>query len=236
MTTDCNWDYGLDRMGGEYFFAVDDKWDTAGAVVRIAYLPAYYVDCGVRHDFLSSCLVAPIFAPGSCDPHTGDSEFILVDVAYVDSSAHWVTQQVFLSAHCGADGDDDCRWWHRAWFAWLDGKRYGAPIVWVAGAKHANYYSQSKCNSGGAMKMDTCEYSNVSRRFPVLFTQQNIGSRATPLRDCAGPFWGSEETSSEAIECMWNTTTVSRFNGWQSSAIGPAATLYGSHLSQYAGF
>lgn len=233
---DCNWDYGLNRMGGEYFFAAEARWGAQGPVVRIAYLPAYYWDCGVPHDFISNCLLSPIFAPGSCDAHTGDSEFMLVDVSYAASSAHWVTQQVFLSAHCGASGDDDCRWWNPASLAWVDGRKYGAPVVWVSEGKHANYYSQSKCNSGGALNMDTCEFNTASHRFPVVYSQQNVGSRNTPLRDCAGPFWGSQETSSQVIECMWNTTTLSRFNGWQSSMVGPPPTLYGDHLSVYAGF
>ncbi len=235
---DCNWDVGFGRQGGEYFFVVQRAVDPfkQPADIRIAYLPAYYWDCGAQHDFLSWCIFGDIFAPGSCDAHTGDSEFILVDVSYDPVSAHWVTDRVFLSAHCGASGDGDCRWWNRTSLSWVDGKRYGAPQVWVSEVKHANFYSQSKCDSGGAMNMDTCEFNDTWQRFPIVFTQQNIGSRTLPLRDCDPPFWGSTETDPTATECMWRTFHVSRFDGWQGYSSGPAASLYGNLLRTYAQF
>lgn len=109
FTVDCDWDYGIGRMGGEYYFAVERKPSSPGFLVRIAYLPAYYRDCGVPAQRISLC---HLFA--SCNPHTGDSEFMIVDVKYEPSSNHWVTQTVFLSAHCLTSADGDCRWWDRA--------------------------------------------------------------------------------------------------------------------------
>lgn len=43
FTVDCDWDYGLNRMGGEYYFAAQIKSKAVGVVVRIAFLPAYYM-------------------------------------------------------------------------------------------------------------------------------------------------------------------------------------------------
>jgi hypothetical protein len=236
MMHDCNWDYsvgtpGVGRMGGEYFFAVERKQGQSGFVVRIAYLVSDYWDCGVPVQRIHICRLTSL-----CDGHTGDSEFIIVDVAYEAASAHWVAQQIFLSAHCLTVADGDCRWWDRSRFSWADGRRYGAPIVWVSEGKHANYYSQAKCDGGGAMGFDTCEFNNGSHVFPVVYSQQNIGSRSTPLRDCAGPFWGSQETNPQALECMWSTTIRSRFDGWQGYASGTAAALYGDLLRLFAEF
>lgn len=231
FTVDCDWDYGIGRMGGEYYFAVERKPSNPGFVVRIAYLPAYYWDCGVPAQRISLCHLS-----ASCDPHTGDSEFIIVDVRYDPSSNHWVTQTSFLSAHCLTSADGDCRWWDRASFQWVDAKRYGAPVVWVAERKHANYYSLGQCQTGGFAGFDTCEFNSAGHRFPIVYTQQNIGSRATPLRDCAPPFWSSQLTNPQAIECMWNTTQRSRFDGWQGFSSGAPAQLYGNLLSTFAAF
>jgi hypothetical protein len=118
----------------------------------------------------------------------------------------------------------------------VDDRRYGAPVIWVSERKHANYYSFDKCEGGGAVGFDTCEFYNASHRFPIVYTQQNIGSRATPLRDCAPAFSGSELTNAEAIECMWNRTQKSRFDGWLGFSSGAAAELYGNLLSAFVGF
>ena len=70
--------------GGEPYWATryfDDPQHIGwGQFVRIAYLPAYYRDCG----------------SGS---HRGDSEMIVVTVAYNGTSRHWELTHIFLSAH-----------------------------------------------------------------------------------------------------------------------------------------
>lgn len=150
------------------------------------------------------------------------------------SSNHWVADEIFLSAHCPDGGD--CRWWSRDLFSYVGGKRFGAPRIWVAERKHANYYSAGKCNGGGFFGFDTCEFSNTSHRFPFVYTQQNVGSRATRLRDCVTPFWGSSIPNAQAVECMWDTSQKSRFDGWLGFSSGSPAVLYGNILAQYAGF
>ena len=46
VARDCNYDTGVGRQGGEYYYGVQPYHDGANTVVRIAYLPAYYLDCG----------------------------------------------------------------------------------------------------------------------------------------------------------------------------------------------
>ena len=82
--------------------------------------------------------------PG-CAPHSGDSEFLIVDVSYDFESTHWVTDAIFLSAHCAGGGtSDDCNWQNTANFEWRDGNLIGAPVIWVLEKKKANYYSEER--------------------------------------------------------------------------------------------
>lgn len=229
LAHDCNWDYSLDRMGGEYLFAVERRVDAIGSYLRVVYLHAYYIDCGPPLD--SKCFIS------ACDPHSGDSEFTIIDFRYDAASTHWVAQQVFLSAHCPFSAANwNCRWYARGAFAWVGGQRYGAPIVWVSEGKHANYPSASACEEGGAYNSDSCEFNDSSRRIPIVYTQQNVGSRIERLQDCMAPFWGSPLTDPSTQECMWRTHGVQRFNGWQSAVYGPPPQRYGDILLTYAGF
>src|SRR5213083_138342 len=46
VAVDCNYDPGVGRQGGEYYYGVQPYHDGSNTIVRIAYLPAYYWDCG----------------------------------------------------------------------------------------------------------------------------------------------------------------------------------------------
>lgn len=230
---DCNYDYDFVRMGGEYFFAGEKKFKGEPGngywVARIAYLVSYYVDCGPVVD--SKCDFVPPPWDVQCDPHSGDSEFIILDLRYNVNTTHWETEFVFLSKHCPSD---DCRWYSANAFGYMDGHALGVPRVWVAEGKHAHYESLSACNSGGFLNMDTCEFNTTVHRIPIAYSQQNIGSRATPLTDCTGPFWGSPMTDPSKTECYW--TVTNRFNGWQSTTFGNSPTPYSTILATYADF
>ena len=231
---DCNYDVKLRRQGGEYYFAAQRVMAGDGLpLMRIAYLPAYYLDCGTPRDQLSKCL--DFLGADICDGHTGDSELIIVDLRFADASEHWETQRVFLSAHCGELTGSACGWRAASQFQWVDGRRLGAPVVWVAEGKHAHYPSLGACNSG-ALSMDECSYNNATHRIPVVYGQQNIGSRAQPLRDCVAPFWPSTMTVPGTVECLWSRGTRSTFDGWQGYTGNGGSPLYEGHLAQYAGF
>lgn len=68
----CNWDdsVGPGRLGGEYYFAAQRARGPGS--VRIAYLPAYYLDCGWSGP---KCWLWP----RHCAAHTGDSEAVVVE-------------------------------------------------------------------------------------------------------------------------------------------------------------
>jgi len=231
---DCNWDNSLGRMGGEYFYAVErkskfssrtERWED---VMRFAYLPAYYRDCGSADDL------------GIDDPHSGDSEFVIIDIYFDGGSNHWLTDAIFLSAHCPSG---DCKWYVPLSFRWVDDEALGAPIVWVSQHKHANYPSRAKCNSGAVFGFDTCAANSFYVRFPAAYTQQNIGSWHHPNRDCAGPFSSSPLADAGAVECMWSwepqvfpaLPPLQRFNGWQDNIWGEPPPPYGQILQQYVG-
>ncbi len=184
---DCNYDPGVGRQGGEYYYGVQ-PYAPLQARVRLVYLPAYYWDCGSPTEG----------GQPLGDGHDGDSEFFIVDVQFNDTTRHWVTQQIFLSAHCGTPTSQRCMWYPDPTtttvtptgtaqpFSWVDGKVRGAPVIWVAEGKHSNYSTREDCDAGGLAGSDTCDQNDRFYRFPVRFTQQNIWSRAIPQQACVG--------------------------------------------------
>jgi hypothetical protein len=247
-TADPNWDYSLNqptgRLGGEYYFAVQEADGQFYGQLRIAYLPAYYSDYGARYDQFDLCLQ---FIGGAfwCQGHTGDSEFMLIDVHYDFGTYHWVADSIFLSAHCEQSTGNECQWYaNPSVFEWRNDKPQGAPVVWVSEKKHANYPSQATCNSGVTFgicplctEFEHCEFNTIGQVFPVVYTQQNIGSRTTPLRDCAPAFWGSAETGGGWEECMWQAPLgLNRFNGWQYPMVNNGSAPYVHWLVFYAMF
>lgn len=215
----CNWDTSTRRLGGGYFFAVE-RLDT---VVRIAYLPAYFMDCGWRGP---KC-----WLPGvDCSPHAGDSEFIAVDV-FADSVNGWRVVGVFLSAHCFGRSSSNCRWYRGkelATFGWQG----SSPEVWVADGRNANYPSRTACDRGHH-NIDTCDRNTARYRIPID-SARDIGSRSSPARD-GGCYAGSELATPvgepRAVECFWRDQP---FRGWISSA--PGVTGYNRYLREVARF
>lgn len=240
---ECNWDAGLDRVGGEYYYGVK-RWGSNANKVRVAYMPAYYRDCG-------------------SEGHTGDSEFILVDVALqAGTSTIWTFEGAFLSAHCnamkyGLDSDPDCQYWGHAFWdggtvrdglvshqsgSYVDQVPRGAPFVHVSNGKHANYYSSDKCNNSlaGQAGVDYC-YPTGGRRFPIVYRWQNIDFPESGVFSGVPARWGSTLTAPgatehfrETLECANNSCY--RFNGWAGPQVGGGSTSYGNHLRYYFGW
>jgi hypothetical protein len=214
------------KLGGGYLYAVAPG---ARGGARIAYLPAYFRDCGWEG-------VKCRFPGIDCAPHAGDSEIVIVDVQEHGAST-WSVTGVFLSAHCFGRSDASCRWYRGpelARFSWRHGLS-GGPTVWVANGRNANYPTRSACEDGHWM-IDTCSGERFTFAFPVL-RASNIGSRAHPgvTQGCitataVDP--SGEHTAHGASECFWNADT--RFKGWQNA--GDGVTPYNRYLQLIAGW
>lgn len=233
---ECNWDYALNRVGGEYYYMVRQPHGGSDRI-RIAYMPAYYRDCS-SHQF--------------GNPHAGDSEFIGVDVAY--SSGRWVFLGAMLSAHCGAypipaipmQYSPDCRYYPHfpisapgfggSW-EYVDGVARGAPKVWVAAGKHANYRSRSACENSeaGHLGIDNCPPNAVDRRFPIVHRWQNVEFPESSALTCTQPRWGSSLPDPNARETFgrWQPFCVSTFRGWSASMFSGSSTSYDAVIRGY---
>lgn len=234
----CSWDQSVRpaRLGGGYLYAAQ-RAPEAG-VVRVAYMPAYYADCGWSGP---KCLVAW----RSCRGHAGDSELIIVDAAFDAPSGRWATRGVFLSAHCYGRSAGRCRWYRGRDLEALDWARdqpLGAPVVWVAHGSQANYRTRRECDRG-FWGYDTCDRNAVRQRFPVVRAEQNVGSRARPFGarvpppgcvTAAAAGSGSARPDPAAVECVWSD--VGAFRGWQRQPGGDAPTPYGRYLRDWARF
>lgn len=219
----CNWDGEStpQRLGGGYLHAVG----RAEGRIRIAYVPAYFMDCGWQDH---RCILPFV----NCDPHAGDSEFMVVELIMEPGASTWTVTGVFLSAHCFGRGASSCRWYRG-----VDLQRFGwhdrGPVVWVAEGRNANYPSWQACNAGHRT-MDTCARNDASYRFPVR-ADANLGSRASPgLEDgcLTGHQLGRRTVDPKRRECFWSPDAA--FRGWQPSGVG--ATSYERYLREVAGF
>jgi hypothetical protein len=227
----CNWDGSVNggRIGGGYYFGMR-RVDTA--TIRIAYLPAYYEDCGWK-----GMKCHQPFIP--CDRHAGDSEFIVLDVVHVADDV-WQTRRIFLSSHCFDKLDAACRWYEGNdlnRFEWR-GARYGAPAVWVADGKGAHYPSRADCDRAHLF-YDTCDQNDAKYEYPIAFSRQNIGSASHPAGDdrgCVSWDWTgviSKRVVAGTYECFWDPRSL--FRGWQRPASG-GSTPYHKYLTEVAGF
>ena len=221
----CNWDTTVKpaRLGGGYLFAVQ----RLGDALRVAYLPAYFRDCGWSG---VKCLLPGV----ECEGHAGDSEMIALDLVAGDE--RWRTVRVFLSAHCFGRTGANCRWYEEnelAKFAWYVGRTAGAPVVWVAEGRQANYASRRACDAGHHA-IDTCDRHMLAYRFPIYSNAQNIGSAHRPAADgCvrAADMPLRSGLAGPGMECFW---TERSFRGWNTDSQG--ATSYLRYLSEIAGF
>jgi hypothetical protein len=116
-------------------------------------------------------------------------------------------------------------------FGYYGGKLGGAPIVWVAIDKHANYPSEVACNSGGGWNgfgNDNC-MGNNSFTFMSLSDgvvgPRNLGSAAAQRMNCVASNNPAEQVNNHP-ECFWNNV---RFTGWSGAA--PDAAPYLTRLS-----
>lgn len=182
-----------------------------GDMVKLAYLPAYYADCG------------------DVGGHNADSEFIQITVAFNPATHHWELINSWLSAHACNDLSSECIGStfasgfssHSTWgpiFEFPSGRARSFPRVYVSRGKHANYRSRSACSAGGAFGQDDCAVDADVGRF-MVWQDRNLGSARYPLRDCVQSYSDLEERA--GTECFW---TSEHFTAWQP--LGDGVTPY----------
>lgn len=217
--------YHLDYVDREPYWAAGPT-GSADDPIRIVYLLSYYRDNG------SDAWVCSLpFAPSSCHGHNGDSEVVAFDVYYDAVHEHWVMHAAYYSQHndlrvASREGADAfprrVRYGtptHYTWYSLQYPEHPGSYLrVYVSEGKHANYFSTSDCETGGAFQTDTCAHVDTSVR-GVMANVWNIGSRQGQLINCvearstAHPYYGSHRA-----ECYW--TPGSNFRGWFPPDVG----------------
>lgn len=217
--------------------------------VRIAYLFSYYQDFGAINPtacraevtsfiwvFFGVPAVFGLDPDEVCNPHNGDSEYVVFDVYYEGESGHWVLGDAWYARH------NWVRHFYRTGGAAPDELTYpanygGYPVVWVARRKHASYESQSACDEGGPLiagiitpPEDACDGTYLSKRLPWS-NYWNLGSTAHHLNglDCVQSRDPTYEYSGQGRqECYWS---VQSFRGWVPNSIGGGqAGKYGEIL------
>lgn len=190
-------------------------------VITIFYAISYYYDCG------SPLPVCPI---SRCDPHDGDSEFIVLEVSTVDyptyDGPHWMLKRATLSTHY-ASRYDGANTYAAGDLEYGNAAQYSNPLIWSASGKHANYRSQSVCDAGG-FSTDNCDRP-LFRVALETRPDANLGSYANQLITYVGSRAGSP-----GVEYMWSTSaTVYPFLGWYPRSDGGDATPYGKILQDF---
>lgn len=202
--------------GGEPYWAAKRF---PNAMVRIAYMPAYYEDCGYDTRIKDSA-------------HTGDSEFVMVEVAFNSTTQHWIFNRMWLSAHYEATlwgTDQDYSEWVGVPYTSFHNRSLAFPDIWVAEDKHANYRSIAVCEQTGAWEYsDNCG-SLYKVRYPV-YEDRNAGSRYKDL--LGGCVLSTEKTSSTRTEGFY-TECQSAFRGWNERNYGKEPGTYRHILFKY---
>lgn len=187
-------------------------------VVRLGYLLSYYADGG-EHGW-------PQFTA-----HSGDSEFVMVEVKYNAQTQHWYFNQMWLSAHYdaeffGIDGDRS-EWVGADRTEWADEHSGGRPRVWVAEDKHANYRSYAACDHWYMVNtnwtQERCGSGTDMRptRVPV-YSDRNVGSSHTPLLTAVP----SKHRYAGNGRYEYYYSNPVHFRGWQSNLFGEAPPSY----------
>lgn len=189
-------------------------------VIQIFYAISYHYDCGSPRP---DCFIS------ACDPHYGDSEFVVAEVSTEGStdSRYWTLRFVTLSAHYGT------RFNSTGTYAGSDVSYgymnvYAAPLVWVSEGKHGNYRSQGVCDAG-AEYYDNCDRPGARAQLDVR-PEANLGSydhqyNAYTVSRVGGQYTGTEH--------MWSTSLADGFLGWYPRAYGTGETPYGILLRNY---
>lgn len=200
-----------------YWAAMPYHWSESPTTMSVFYAVGWYVDCGSPN---------PGCPSAACAGHTGDSEFIIVDVWY-EGNGIWKVKRGTLSAHFGTEVDETVSLYatgleYSPWDTYL-----GKIQVWVAKYKHANYASRSRCDRG-VYYFDTCDDNNDRGYAAYALPTANVGGRNNQLIT-----WAYSRAGQPGIENLWAQGGTG-FYGWQPLS-GAGSTQYGT-LLRYFGF
>lgn len=240
---DCN--MGMEPYWAAKYFPVAEGVDR----VRIAYLFAYYEDCGIPSQYALYCTIgefmgtyltyggilddkyAGIFWTANepkCDGHFGDSEFVTIDLMYDTSTHHWRTVSMFFSAHWNTSGDKS-RNVLASELEFPGPVPGGYPNVWVSAGKHANYPTRAVCENDGQIA-DYCDGNYLRMRIRAS-PQYNVGSAQKNLINTGTCVSGGTliqyYPELYRTECFWGN---SGFNGWNADVSGTIPTGYRTEL------
>ncbi len=237
-------------MGMEPYWAAKYFPDHSNTV-RVFYAMAYYQDCGTNGslgntlfkmygNLVSLAGLGPnpyeiiVGSTDGTEGHTGDSEWITVDINYNALKKHWYATSLVTSAHWGGNADGTVRT-PASGIEWGQNQG-GYPNVWVMRGKHANYPSRSKCNASRAPGVhDDCD-PNIPKVSRVYFHYiRNLGSLHQNLinyRSCVQSL--NRPTLNTGTECFWRMTTrtdSAAFFGWNTQPLGAPPMAYGNALT-----
>jgi hypothetical protein len=161
-------------------------------VIRVFYALGYHKDGGWSFAFPA---------------HNGDSEFLIVEVAYDHQEETWKHTRTFMSSHQGSPSGESGWWYHN----WRDRGYIEYPYtvngyhrVWVEKNKHANYGTEATCDDGPAGGCGSGWQERVDVRI-----EDNIGEYSHNLLTFVSSRQGYPGT-----ECFW---CIGSFRGWHSS-------------------
>lgn len=212
----------------------DMRWAARAddGVVIIAYLLGYYLDNGSDLCFGTA---------GKCAGHQGDSEWVSLSVTYNATSHHWEMVAATFSKH-----ESPTTYWQyggslvpRSYFfaqsIQFPDVFLGYPTVLASDGKHANYATDSECDSGEGgwvPNTDECKTPRYTERFDAGYAG-NIGSRQHPFLDCVQTTNSAHPAYAlHATECYW---TVKPFEGWFFSYPDAETSSY-SDILTFLGF
>ncbi len=217
---------------------------------------AYYRDCGSGGSFPNTIFswigkvtsfnnfiptnVYTLFlgTPDATRGHSGDSEFIILDLQFSNGYQHWYVQEMITSAHYGTGADGTRRSTYQGAIEWGDATQHpgGYPAVWVAHNKHANYPTRDWCNAGrgfGGLAHDNCDPNSLYTQRLAFVHTRNVGSfqqnLPAPLSCVTSQL---RPAFNPGTECFWKMPTTSSvaFNGWMQYPYGEPPTVYGAIL------
>ncbi len=186
-------------------FAVKQKYSNDwGGVILIFYAISYIYDCGPNG-------------------HRGDTEWIILEVgpSTNPSYAPWSLKYGTLSAHWGTYIDQTAGYAAQDLEDAEGSPGFGAPRIWVARGKHANYRTQTSCNTSGLWNWDNCD-SPMPYYFTLSFGGgQNLGTSSIPFVGAANSPVYDAINYSGRYEFYW---VPGSFCGWIASGIECAKT------------